>query len=78
MLAPYVTDLLFACTLLLLAGWAQDVMTRWVNVAGHADSAAASGAFDRHGRFDRDAYNVCGLCGLTEDWLFKMEHPERN
>ena len=25
-----------------------------------------------------DGLTICGSCGLSGDWLFKLDHPERN
>jgi hypothetical protein len=77
MLAPFVLDLLIACTLLLLAGWANDVIVRWISVARHAGSPAAPLAFDRRRRIDRDGFTVGEIYGMSGDWQFKLNHRER-
>lgn len=78
MLAPFVLDLLIACTLMLLAGWASDVMGRWIGVARPASSTAAPTALGQCRQIDRDGFTVCEFCGMSGDWLFKLDHPERN
>ena len=78
MLAPFVQDLLIACTVMLLAGWANDVIVRWIGFARHAGSPAAPTDFQRRHRVDRDNLNVRGLAGLSGDWLYKLDHSDRN
>jgi hypothetical protein len=78
MLAPFVTDLLIACTFLLLAGWANEVAAGWLGVARQTGSRDAHGVFNRRRRIDDDGLSVCGSCGLSGDWLFKLDHPERH
>jgi hypothetical protein len=77
MLAPFVLDLLIACTLMLLAGWVCDVMARWLGVARHTGSSAERAVVDQHG-IDHNRLSFCEFCGMSGDWLFKLEHPDRN
>jgi hypothetical protein len=77
MLAPFVQDLLIACTLMLLVGWVGDVMGRWIGVAGHARSAATSANIDSRRRLSGNAFTVCGSCGSSGDWVFNIDHSER-
>jgi hypothetical protein len=78
MLAPFVLDLLIACTLMLLAGWVGDVMARWIGIARHADPSAASVALNQRRGIDPKRLAVCEFCEMSGDWLFKLDHPERN
>ncbi len=78
MLAPFVQELLITCTFLLLAGWANDVLVRWIGYARHGGSAAAPMGLDQRRRTDRDGLTACGACGMSGDWLFKLDHSERN
>ena len=80
MLAPFVQDLLIACTALLLAAWANNTIVRWMGLARHAVSTAAPVALEQRRGMDRDNTNVaCGLSsGVSGDWLFKLEHSEWN
>jgi hypothetical protein len=78
MLAPFVLDLLIACTLLLLAGWANDAVVRWISVARQAGSTAAPMALNRHRATDRDGLTSCATGGMSGDWLFKLDYSERN
>jgi hypothetical protein len=78
MLAPFVTDLLLACTFLLMAGWANEAIARWIGVSRRTSSATVPAPVGDRRTFDRDDYMVCGSCGLSGDWLFKLDHPERN
>ncbi|MGP0066403.1 MAG: hypothetical protein ACLQGP_22795 [Isosphaeraceae bacterium] len=43
MLAPLITNLLMACTLFLLAGWASDVIGRWSSAGRHSEGSAVAG-----------------------------------
>jgi hypothetical protein len=78
MLAPFVQDLLIACTVLLLVAWANDVIVRWVGFARRAGSTATPVASRQRRGIDRDGLTACGASGLSGDWLFKLEHSERN
>ena len=78
MLAPFVQDLLIACTALLLAAWANDVIARWVGFVRRAGSTVAPMASKRPRRIDRDGLTACGASGMSGDWLLTLEHPERN
>lgn len=78
MLAPFVLDLLIASTFLLLAAWANDVIVRRIGFARQAGSPAAPMASEQRGRTDRDGLTACGACGMSGDWLFKLDHSERN
>jgi hypothetical protein len=78
MLAPFVQDLLIACTVLLLAAWANDVIVRWIGFARHAGSTAAPMASAQPHRINRNALTVCRPSGMSGDWLFTLDHSERN
>jgi hypothetical protein len=78
MLAPFVQDLLIACTVLLLAAWANDVIVRWIGLARQVGSPAAPVPLEQRRRSDRDGLSACGASGLSGDWLFKLDHSERN
>jgi hypothetical protein len=78
MLAPFVQDLLIACTMLLLAAWANDVIFRWVGFARHTGSTVAPMALDQRRGINRDGLTACGARGISGDWLFKLDHSERN
>jgi hypothetical protein len=78
MLAPFVTDLLIACTALLLAGWANEMVAGWVGVARPTGSRGPHRAFDRRRSIDDDGLSACGRSRLSEEWLLKLDHPERH
>jgi hypothetical protein len=78
MLAPFVTDLLIVCSFLLLAGWANEMMARWLGPVGRAGSSAAFRSLDRRREINDDGLRVCGSYGLFGDWQFKVDHRERN
>ena len=78
MLAPFVLQLVAACTFMLVAGWAGDLMARWIGVTRTAGPAVSSRAFDQHRRIEGKGITVCGACGTSGEWLFPFDHPERN
>ena len=59
MLAPFALNLLIACTVLMLTGWASNAATRWVSVSRRSGAVATPAAFDHRARFDREASMVC-------------------
>lgn len=78
MLAPFVLDLLIACTLMLLAGWVGDVIARWIGVVRHSGSTAAPAALNLKHGIDRNRLPDCEFSGMSGDWLFKLDHPDQN
>ena len=78
MLAPFVRDLLIACTFMLLAAWVNDVVVRWISVGYHPGSARAPRPVNRRRTTDADRLTIGEFCGISGKWLFEADHPERN
>ncbi len=80
MLAPFVLDLLIACTLLLLAGWANQFLVRGkpVGDVAHPGIGALQPDQLRQSMVKRDVFFICSPCAANGEWLFTLEDPEQN
>jgi hypothetical protein len=78
MLAPFVGDLLVACTFMLLAAWVNNVVVRWISVGYQSGSAHVPRAVNRRRTTDADRLTIGEFCGISGKWLFEADHPERN
>ena len=71
MLAPFVLDLLVACSLLMLTGWVGDMSARCIRFGYRGRSAVAAGTFAH------DRYSIHGPFGVRRDRLPKFAHHEQ-
>jgi hypothetical protein len=78
MLAPFATELLIACSILLFAGWANEVMAGWLGIARQATAPSVHRASDHPQGIEIHGFTMSGTSGLCGNWLFRLEHPERN
>jgi hypothetical protein len=72
MLAPFVLNLLIACSLLMLIGWIGDLTARRIGIARRGRSPVM------HRPLYRDGYAVYGPSGWSGEWPLEVNHPERN
>ncbi len=78
MLAPFVLNLLIACSLVLLVGWTGDTISTWVGVVRRSDTGEAQRNAESRRRIDRATLTACTSCGTSGEWLWKIDHPELN
>jgi hypothetical protein len=78
MLAPFVGDLLVACTFMLLAAWVNNVVVRWISGGYQSGSTRVPRAVNRRRTTDADRLTIGEFCGISGKWLFEADHPERN
>jgi hypothetical protein len=62
MLAPYVTNLLIACSLLLVAGGVNPVLVAWSRQVRHRESSASRRATYRTRPSHVEIFGVCDTC----------------
>ena len=58
MLAPFVLNLLIACSLVLLVGWTGDTISTWVGAVRRSDTREAQRIAESRRRIDR-CYSDC-------------------
>jgi hypothetical protein len=76
MLAPLVINLLIACTGILIAGWAREIVGGWLHAGQNEAGIAAPASKSALQGTGRGRLAGCRSRDRSDRWSFKVEHTD--